>query len=605
MELTEESANNNREHRLFGPAYSSDDAGDGPTITTTPSLLIFLGKRHLNVPLKISVQEGKLYVRGIEADGSMDIYYYLKLLRYSEKGKDTLLEGDGLRLIADQTTMRRLFSKVSGRIKIERGPKSTITIMPSFIEFHGKKHPNYPISITLEGGAFYLESILLEERNWSLRGMRQKVIGTDWEIKVEGLTFCADKTELKKWVDSYKEQVETRSKARAQETAPVEVHKTPTKEIIEASPTPEKASGGREKADDWPRTAAGILMTPVNWGAITPDRVREKVDELAVVSSSKTPPPHGCVTPQDSFLRRQLNHPRMKQTRRRRGVKVEAIEAATAAVDEMEAAECEAAVDETKTAELEAAVDEMEAAEREAALDEMEAVEREAAVNEMETAEREVAVDIEAVKTKEPNAELMLAEGDETKAEHGEDADGTRLVVGIDLSTVDLDKVKKHLALYRKQDINNWTFQSRGQARQRKKKSQTQHPVTLRKEKRPKSVFTEWSRAINTRVWRCYTKDYRINGKDREETANRLKIHASQLWQDSVFQRRTGPAGARWNRWQEKRTLEINNYIVAKLILANKTPAFIACVTSALADKRFPHHSVLKPNFLSSIGGVT
>ena len=272
----------------------------------------------------------------------------------------------------------------------------------------------------------------------------------------------------------------------------------------------------------------------------------------------------------------------------------------------MEAAECEAAVDETKTAEHEAAVDEMEAAEREAAVDEIEAAEREAAVNEMETAEREVAVDIEAVKTKEPNAELMLAEGDETKAEHGEDADGTRIVVGIDLSTVDLDKVKKHLALYRKQDIkHNWTFQSRGQARQRKKKSQTQHPVTLRKEKRPKSVFTEWNRAINTRVWRCYTKDYRINGKDREETANRLKIHASQLWQDSVFQRRTGPAGARWNRWQEKRTLEINNYIVAKLILANKTPAFIACVTSALADKRFPHHSVLKPNFLSSIGGVT
>ena len=122
MELTEESANNNREHRLFGPAYSSDDAGDGPTITTTASLLIFLGQRHLNVPLKITVRKGRLYVSGIAVDGST-VCYNLKLLRYSEKGKDTLLEGDGLRIIADQTTMRRLFSKVSGRIKIERGKK--------------------------------------------------------------------------------------------------------------------------------------------------------------------------------------------------------------------------------------------------------------------------------------------------------------------------------------------------------------------------------------------------------------------------------------------------------------------------------------------------
>ena len=130
--------------------------------------------------------------------------------------------------------------------------------------------------------------------------MNKKEIGTDWEIRVEGLTFCADRIEMEKWVDSYKNQVEIRGKARAQETPMVEAHETSTKKIKEAqetsmveahetsiekingaSPTPEKATGGRGEADKWPRTAAGILLTPVNWGAITPDRVCKDVEDCS------------------------------------------------------------------------------------------------------------------------------------------------------------------------------------------------------------------------------------------------------------------------------------------------------------------------------------
>ena len=89
--------------------------------------------------------------------------------------------------------------------------------------------------------------------------MNKKEIGTDWEIRVEGLTFCADRIEMEKWVDSYKNQVETRGKARAQETPMVEAHETSIEKINGASPTPEKATGGRGEADKWPRTAAGIV----------------------------------------------------------------------------------------------------------------------------------------------------------------------------------------------------------------------------------------------------------------------------------------------------------------------------------------------------------
>ena len=92
--------------------------------------------------------------------------------------------------------------------------------------FRGKKHPNYPITITLDDGGFYLESILIERRNWTLKEMRRSVIATNWEIRVEGLTFCADMTEMSKWCDGYKGELEARRKARIEGSASLAEHAT-------------------------------------------------------------------------------------------------------------------------------------------------------------------------------------------------------------------------------------------------------------------------------------------------------------------------------------------------------------------------------------------
>ena len=155
----------NGKHRLFGPAFSSDNAGDGPRITIIPKTMVRLGTKYPNLPITITVQERKIY---FEAESVEGFCYNLKELEYNEKDQDSLLIGDGLSLVADRTAMRRVLNgnrklrALTGGEKRERGPTSTITIVPSHIVFRGKKHPNYPITITLEGGAFYLESILIE-----------------------------------------------------------------------------------------------------------------------------------------------------------------------------------------------------------------------------------------------------------------------------------------------------------------------------------------------------------------------------------------------------------------------------------------------------------
>ena len=46
----------NRKHRLFGPAFSSDNAGDGPEITIIPKRIVCLGKKYPNLPITITVQ---------------------------------------------------------------------------------------------------------------------------------------------------------------------------------------------------------------------------------------------------------------------------------------------------------------------------------------------------------------------------------------------------------------------------------------------------------------------------------------------------------------------------------------------------------------------
>jgi hypothetical protein len=97
----------NRKHRLFGPAFSSDNAGDGPRITIIPKRMVWLGTKYLNLPITITVQEKKIY---FEAESVEEFCYNLKELEYSEKHQDSLLVGDGLSFIADQAVMRRLLS---------------------------------------------------------------------------------------------------------------------------------------------------------------------------------------------------------------------------------------------------------------------------------------------------------------------------------------------------------------------------------------------------------------------------------------------------------------------------------------------------------------
>ena len=90
----------------------------------------------------------------------------------------------------------------------------------------------------------------------------------------------------------------------------------------------------------------------------------------------------------------------------------------------------------------------------------------------------------------------------------------------------------------------------------------------------------------------------------REERREQLKRHASQLWQDSVYQRRTGRVGSRGDLDREKRQLEKHNYLLAKLKVANTPPAIIARVLSALVDTRLQTIRFLVANFFP-IGGVT
>ena len=73
----------------------------------------------------------------------------------------------------------------------------------------------------------------------------------------------------------------------------------------------------------------------------------------------------------------------------------------------------------------------------------------------------------------------------------------TRLF-GIDLSSVDLDKVKKYPSLYCRQGTKeSWPIQTTGRARKHRKKKF--RSVILKKERRPKSVSSKWNQATSSR----------------------------------------------------------------------------------------------------------
>ena len=61
----------------------------------------------MNVSITITVQEKKIY---FEAESMGGFCFNLKELEYSEKDQDSLLVGNGLSLVVDQTAMRRLLN---------------------------------------------------------------------------------------------------------------------------------------------------------------------------------------------------------------------------------------------------------------------------------------------------------------------------------------------------------------------------------------------------------------------------------------------------------------------------------------------------------------
>ena len=257
-------------------------------------------------------------------------------------------------------------------------------------------------------------------------------------------------TEMSKWCDGYKGQLEARRKARVETTASLAEHATWTyKELSGALSTPEVAAGGRGEGEV--RSMELVArMSVVNWGALTPERVckeavecgHEPADACSVNTQQRR-----CLTLQESFIRRQLTvrNPitlgRMRQKRRRRNAKkVAALIAATNCVTVGEGDE------ETSTAEAEPA---------EMTLEETEEAEAEsvaAQAEETEAVEAEPEVDLE--ETEEAKAEeAAVAVAEQEKAEPIEITMATLYTssVGIDLSSINLDKVKKHHSLYRRQ----------------------------------------------------------------------------------------------------------------------------------------------------------
>ena len=77
------------------------------TITTSAKKIIWIGKKYVNVSITITVQEKKIY---FEAESMGGFCFNLKELEYSEKDQDSLLIGNGLSLVVDQTAMRRLLN---------------------------------------------------------------------------------------------------------------------------------------------------------------------------------------------------------------------------------------------------------------------------------------------------------------------------------------------------------------------------------------------------------------------------------------------------------------------------------------------------------------
>jgi len=150
---------------------------------------------------------------------------------------------------------------------------------------------------------------------------------------------------------------------------------------------------------------------------------------------------------------------------------------------------------------------------------------------------------------------------------------------GVNLDSVDLDKVETHPSLYRRDRMKQTAQVIVPRGHSRLKRTKTQHAVIQRKERRLKTIFTDLARVLKSRRakefddpgarlnreqrmrWRrighrvpieewwseleviktreCRKPDVKHNRAERARWGRELKTFTSRIWQDSAHPRKT------------------------------------------------------------------
>ena len=195
--------------------------------------------------------------------------------------------------------------------------------------------------------------------------------------------------------------------------------------------------------------------------------------------------------------------------------------------------------------------------------------------------------------------------------------EGRIYTCGVDLDSVDFDKVITHPSLYKRNVGKSQTAQAidRPRGHRRLKKIQMQHPVIQRKERRLKTIFTELARELKSKRtmkydhpgarlnreqrirWRriehrvsiqnlgpelkiiktreCRKPDVMHNRAERACWGRELKTFTSKIWQESAHPRRTQEQEGEAPRARLYRLLEVydmeRGYHLAFVKLDNST----------------------------------
>jgi hypothetical protein len=119
---------------------------------------------------------------------------------------------------------------------------------------------------------------------------------------------------------------------------------------------------------------------------------------------------------------------------------------------------------------------------------------------------------------------------------------------GIDLSSVDLDKVKIHPSLYSRRIMESPTEHSCDRSRRysRLKRTQAQHPVIQRKEMRLKTVFTNLARGLKSIKVRKYRNpDAKLNRVQRIQWESEFESVPFEEWAHELRSLKTRKSGHR------------------------------------------------------------